>query len=37
MTRRYIRYVQDDNREAHEKASPVAKLQQLGKRANRKL
>ncbi|MCG0278490.1 MAG: tyrosine-type recombinase/integrase [Thermanaeromonas sp.] len=37
MTRRYIRYVQDDIREAHEKASHVAKLQQLGKRANRKL
>ncbi|MGI9953548.1 tyrosine-type recombinase/integrase [Moorellaceae bacterium AZ2] len=37
MTRRYIRYVQDDIREAHEKATPVVKLQQLGKRASRKL
>jgi len=37
MTRRYIRYLQDDIREAHEKASPVAKLQQLGRRASRKL
>lgn len=37
MTRRYIRYVQDDIREDHEKASPVAKLQQLGKRASRRL
>lgn len=37
MTRRYIRYVQDDIREAHKKASPVAKLQQLGKRAKRRL
>lgn len=37
MTRRYVRYLQDDIREAHEKASPVQKLAQLGKRANRKL
>lgn len=37
MTRRYVRYLQDDIREAHEKASPVQKLQQLGRRASRKV
>lgn len=37
MTRRYVRLTQQDVREAHEKASPVAKLAQLGRRANRKL
>lgn len=37
MTRRYIRLSQDDIKEAHEKASPVQKLQQIGKRAPRRL
>lgn len=37
MTRRYVRYLQDDIREAHEKASPVAKLASIGKRASRTL
>ncbi|MGB9661291.1 MAG: tyrosine-type recombinase/integrase [Moorellaceae bacterium] len=37
MTRRYVRYLQEDVKEIHEKATPVAKLQQLGKRANRRL
>lgn len=37
MTRRYLRLTQDDIREAHEKAAPVAKLMQLDKRASRKL
>ncbi|MCG0276613.1 MAG: tyrosine-type recombinase/integrase [Thermosediminibacteraceae bacterium] len=37
MTRRYVRLSQDDIREVHEKASPVQKLQQMGKRAPRKL
>jgi len=37
MTRRYVRYLQEDVREVHEKATPVAKLQQLGKRARRRL
>ncbi|MDN5331422.1 MAG: integrase/recombinase XerD [Tepidanaerobacteraceae bacterium] len=37
MTRRYVRLSQDDIKEVHEKASPVQKLQQLGKRAPRKL
>ncbi|MGB9660859.1 MAG: tyrosine-type recombinase/integrase [Moorellaceae bacterium] len=37
MTRRYVRYLQDDIREAHEKASPVQKLAQLGRRASRKV
>lgn len=37
MTRRYVRYLQDDIREAHEKASPVTKLAQLGRRASRKV
>lgn len=35
MTKRYIRLLQDDLKEAHEKASPVQKLQQMGKRAPR--
>lgn len=35
MTRRYVRYLQEDIREAHEKASPVTRLAQLGKRAPR--
>jgi site-specific recombinase XerD len=37
MTRRYVRLSQDDLREVHEKASPVQKLQQLGKRAPRSI
>lgn len=37
MTRRYVRYLQDDIREIHEKASPVTKLAQLGRRASRKV
>jgi site-specific recombinase XerD len=37
MTRRYVRLSQDDIRGVHEKASPVQKLQQMGKRAPRKL
>ncbi|GFN22179.1 tyrosine-type recombinase/integrase [Thermanaeromonas sp. C210] len=37
MTRRYVRYLQEDVKEIHEKATPVAKLQQLGKRAKRRL
>lgn len=37
MTRRYVRLSQDDIKEVHEKASPVQKLQQMGKRAPRKL
>lgn len=37
MTRRYVRLSQDDIKEVHEKASPVQKLQQMGKRAPRRL
>ncbi|MFO7153243.1 MAG: tyrosine-type recombinase/integrase [Bacillota bacterium] len=37
MTRRYVRLSQDDIREVHEKASPVQKLQQMGKRAPRRV
>jgi len=37
MTRRYVRYLEEDVKEIHEKASPVAKLQQLGRRASRRL
>ncbi|ACX52298.1 integrase family protein [Ammonifex degensii KC4] len=37
MTRRYVRYLQEDVRQIHEKASPVVKLQQMGRRAPRKL
>ncbi|WP_052210449.1 tyrosine-type recombinase/integrase [Thermoanaerobacter sp. YS13] len=35
MTRRYIRLSKDDLHEAHEKASPLNKLQYLGKRVSR--
>jgi len=37
MTKRYIRFTQDDLKEIHEKASPIQKLQQMGKRAPRKI
>lgn len=37
MTPRYVRYLEEDVKESHEKASPVAKLEQLGKRAKRRL
>jgi len=37
MTRRYIRLSQDDIKQAHEKASPVQKLQNMSKRAPRRL
>lgn len=37
MTRRYVRYLQDDIRQVHEKASPVQKLQSIGRRASRKI
>lgn len=37
MTRRYVRLTQQDVKEAHEKASPVAKLASMGKRASRGL
>jgi len=37
MTRRYVRYLQEDVKHIHEKASPVAKLQQIGRRASRKV
>lgn len=37
MTRRYVRLLQDDIRQAHEKATPVNRLQQLGRRAPRVL
>jgi len=36
MTRRYVRYLQDDVKHIHEKASPVQKLLQIGKRASKK-
>ena len=37
MTKRYIRYLHDDIKKAHEKASPVNKLAQMGKRASRRI
>lgn len=37
MTKRYVKLSQEDVKQAHEKASPVQKLAQLGKRANRRL
>lgn len=37
MIRRYIRLMQADVREVHEKASPVAKLAEMGRRAKRRL
>ncbi|MGB9792226.1 MAG: tyrosine-type recombinase/integrase [Thermacetogeniaceae bacterium] len=37
MTRRYVRYLQEDVREIHEKASPVQKLLSMGKKAPRKV
>lgn len=37
MTRRYVRLAQQDIKEVHEKASPVTRLAQLGKRAGRRL
>jgi hypothetical protein len=37
MTRRYVRYLEEDVKKIYEKASPVAKLQQMGKRAKHKL
>lgn len=37
MTKRYVKLSQEDVKQVHEKASPVTRLAQLGKRANRKL